>query len=124
MMSSSNDLVLGYSLDKWSGYGLRQPITTDVSSKTNSHILLSGMSGSGKSYALNLLMARICSRENKGVIYFADFKQDDQFAYLRKCPRYFPYDKTIEAVEIVYEIMQKRQSGDSDRFQVTLVIDE
>ena len=60
-----------------------------------------------------------------GRIYFADFKQDDQFIYMRKCPRYYPYDKTLEALEIVYEIMHKRQSGEDDsRDPITLIWDE
>lgn len=59
------------------------------------------------------------------VVYFADFKQDDSFAHLRGCPRYYPYDKTIDALEEVYEIMHMRQRGeDNSRHYVTLVWDE
>ena len=44
---------------------------------------------------------------------------------MRKCPRYYPYDKTLEALEIVYEIMHKRQSGEDDsRDPITLIWDE
>ncbi len=123
-MKNSN-LVLGYDFDKWYGYGAREPIITDISTQTNSHILLCGMSGSGKSHATNLLLARIAKAENNGIVYFADFKQDEQFSYLRSCPRYFPYNKSIEALEIVYGILKKRQSGDDkSRNPVTLIWDE
>ena len=125
MMSSDSNLVLGYDYDKWHGYGEKQPIITDISTKTNSHTLLCGMSGSGKSYALNLLFARICNAGIEGVVYFSDYKQDDQFTYLRNCPRYYPYNNSIEALEEVYGILHKRQSGeDKSRNPVTLIWDE
>lgn len=125
-MMMSSDLVLGYDFDKWYGYGVIQPIITDVSMKTNSHTLLCGMSGSGKSYATNILFAKTCQTgESEGTVYFADFKQDDQFEYLRKCPRYYPYNRSIEALEAVYEILHNRQSGeDQSRKQITLIWDE
>ena len=125
MMRNFDDLVLGYDYDKWYGYGEKQPIITDISTKTNSHILLCGMSGSGKSYALNLLFAKICNVRTGDIIYFADFKQDDNFTYLRGCPRYYPYNSSIEALEEVYRILHKRQSGeDKSRNPVTLIWDE
>lgn len=122
-MMMTFDLRLGYDFDKRYGYGIKEPVTTDISTKTNSHIILCGMSGSGKSYAENILIARIAKTE--GTVYFSDFKQDDSFEFLRKCPRYYPYDRTIEALEIVYDTFHKRQSGeDISRSPVTLVWDE
>lgn len=125
-MTKNYDLVLGYDYDSWYGYGMKQPIITDISTKTNSHLLLCGMSGSGKSYATNILFAKICNRDEvEHIVYFADFKQDDQFAYLRECPRYYPYNNSVEALETVYEILHKRQSGeDESRYPVTLIWDE
>lgn len=126
MMMSSDLLYLGYDFDKWYGYGEKEPIVVDVSTKMNSHIIICGMSGSGKSYATNILFAKICNAgENEGIIYFADFKQDDQFAYLRECSRYYPYNDSVEALEIVYEILHKRQSGeDNSRHPITFIWDE
>lgn len=125
-MTKNSDLILGYDFDKWYGYGEKYPIVTDISTKTNSHTILCGMSGSGKSYATNILFAKMChTEENGGTVYFADFKQDDQFAYLRGCPRYYPYKRSLEALETVYEILHKRQSGeDKSRKQITLIWDE
>ena len=56
-MMMSSDLVLGYDFDKWYGYGVKEPIVADISTKMNSHTLLCGMSGSGKSFATNILFA-------------------------------------------------------------------
>ena len=84
------------------------------------------MSGSGKSYLINQYLARICLRDGEdSIVYFADFKQDDSFSHLRGCPRYYPYDKTIEALDEVYDIMHKRQCGeDTSKYFVTLIWDE
>lgn len=125
-MTKNFDLVIGYDFDKWYGYEVKQPITADFSTKSNSHMILCGMSGSGKSYATNLLFAKITNvGDSKNKVYFADFKQDDQFSYLRQCPRYYPYSRSIEALEIVYDILHKRQSGeDKSRDSVTLIWDE
>lgn len=122
-MTMNSDLILGYDYDKWYGYGIKEPVITDISTKTNSHTLICGMSGSGKSYAESILLARIANTEGK--VLFSDFKQDDSFAFLRKCPRYYPYEKTIEALETVYDTLHKRQSGeDASRSPITLVWDE
>lgn len=128
-MMMSSELVLGYDFDKWYGYGVKEPIVTGVSTKTNSHTILCGMSGSGKSFATSILLAKIgstsCISGLQGKVYFADFKQDDQFSYLRKCPRYFPYNNSIQALEMVYDILHKRQSGeDKSKNPITLIWDE
>lgn len=76
---TSSDILLGYDYDKWYGYATKEPVLTDISVNTNSHTLICGMSGSGKSYLTNQLFARLsiqCGENSK--IYFADFKQDDR----------------------------------------------
>lgn len=126
MTIPSDELLIGYDYDAWYGYAEKVAINVDVSTKVNSHTLICGMSGSGKSYLTNQYLARICLHGGEdSVVYFADFKQDDSFAYLRECSRYYPYDKTIDALEEVYEIMHKRQCGeDTSRHYITLVWDE
>lgn len=125
-MMMNSKLVLGYDYDKWYGYGEKQPIITDISPKNNSSTILCGMSGSGKTYAESLLFAKICRAEKaEGIVYMADFKQDDSLSFLRGCPRYYPYNRSVEALEAVYEILHKRQSGeDKSRNPVTLIWDE
>ncbi|WP_437629398.1 hypothetical protein [Clostridium paraputrificum] len=125
-MMKASSILIGYDYDKWYGYGVKEAIKIDISTKTNSHILLCGMSGSGKSFMTNILFARLCLENgSEGQVYFADFKQDDQFSHLRNCPRYYPYDKSIEALNIVYEILHNRQSGkDESRHPITLIWDE
>lgn len=123
--TQSPQLVLGYDLDRWNFFGEKMAITTDISPHTNSHILLCGMSGSGKSYHENQALAKLALAEPDGEIYFGDYKQDDSFAYLHGCPRYYGYKDTLKALDIVHGRLLARQSGeDTSRNPVTLVWDE
>lgn len=126
MTISNGDLFIAYDYDTWYGFGEKKPVTIDASVKNNTHTIITGMSGSGKSFFTNQYIARnFLDGGNESKVYFADFKQDDSFAYLRDCPRYYPYDKTTEALDIVYDIMKKRQSGeDKSKNLIILVWDE
>lgn len=125
-MKTSSNIVLGYSYDDYYAYGIKTPIVTDVSSNTNTHSLICGMSGSGKSYYTNLFFARLCFLYGNNIqIYFADFKQDEAYKHLRGALNYFPYEKSLEALDIVYGILHGRQSGkDISRTPVVLIWDE
>lgn len=125
MMRNCDKITLAYDFDRWQGYGMKEPVTVDISPRSNSHILICGMSGSGKSFCENILLAKLIANINGSKCYFADYKQEDSFDYLRGCPRYYPYKRTLEALDSVYDILQKRQSGeDESRKPVTLVWDE
>lgn len=128
MMNCDNQppqLTLGYDLDRWRLFGEKVPIKIDLSPKTNSHILLCGMSGAGKSFHEQQIMCKLALAEPYGEIYFADYKQDDSFAYLRGCPRYYGYKNTLKALEAVHGRLLARQSGeDTSRNPITIIWDE
>lgn len=128
MMMNSKDkssLVLGYDLDYWNTYGEKRPISVDLSPQSNSHILICGMSGSGKSYLEQAVLAKLALAQPDGEIYFGDYKGDDSFSYLRGCPHYYSYKETLGALEIVHSRLLARQSGeDTSRNPVTLIWDE
>ncbi|MVB11980.1 hypothetical protein CAFE_27090 [Caprobacter fermentans] len=118
-------LTLGFDLDTWDGYGARVPITTDISLTTNSHILVCGMSGSGKSYYENALFSKLVLADPHGEFYFADYKSEDSFAYLRSCPHYYAYKNTLQALDAVYARLNARQSGEDESSNpITLIWDE
>lgn len=120
-------LTPGYGLDAWNEQKQKVPIKIDLSPKANSHILLCGMSGSGKSYMEHQLLARLilAERDWNGEYYFADYKGDDTFYYLQDCSRYFSYKDTLQALDIVHSRLLSRQSGqDSSRNPITLIWDE
>ena len=123
MMNS--DLVLGYDLEEWKYYGRKTKIKIDTSTDTNSHILICGKSRSGKSYFEKQLFARLIKAEPDGEFYFADYKRDKSFRCLRQCERYYCFDSTLDALDIVYGTMKKRQSGEDEASHwVTLIWDE
>lgn len=125
MIQKSDCLTLGYDWDKWYDFGVKEPISVDISSSANSHILICGMSGSGKSFCEQILFAKLALCHPEGHFYFADFKQDDQFSYLRGSKRYYPYKESLDALDLVYEKMHRRQLGEEkDRFPVTFIWDE
>lgn len=109
MIQKSDCLTLGYDWDKWYDFGVKEPISVDISSSANSHILICGMSGSGKSFCEQILFAKLALCHPEGHFYFADFKQDDQFSYLRGSKRYYPYKESLDALDLVYE----KCTGDS-----------
>ena len=123
-MTNSN-FSLGYDLDMWNDYGEKTPIITDISPDTNSHMLICGMSGSGKSYFETQLFSRLAKADPSGVFYFADYKGEDAFAYFHDCTRYYRFNRTLDGLETVYDILKARMSGeDNSRHPVTLIWDE
>lgn len=123
-MMKNTELLLGYDYDKWYGYGDKDKITIEISSEKNSHCLCVGKSGSGKSYYTVIMCARIASIDDLSQIYFADFKLDSTYSFLKGCPRYYSYFDSMQALSNVYEIMHQRQNGDTSRRPITLFIDE
>jgi hypothetical protein len=121
----ADTLTLGYDLYHWHDYGLKLPINADLSSSNNSHILICGMSGSGKSYAQLGYIAKMFLTQPDSEFWFADYKGDDNFGFLRSCPRYRSYHSTLEALDAVYDRLNARLSGEEENRQpVTLIWDE
>ena len=123
--NSDSVLSLGYDLDVWNNYGRKESIPIDLSPANNSHILICGMSGSGKSYFEHRLIGLLAKAEPDAEMYHADYKGDDTFAYLRDRPRVFTYKDTLKALDAVHDRLLARQSGeDKSRNPVTLIWDE
>jgi len=123
--NSKPKLTLGYDLDAWNGYGAKIPVTADVSQDTNSHTLLCGMSGSGKSYATQMHIAKLKQLQPNSEFYFADYKGEDAFHFLKSSLRYYSYKQTVNALDAVYDKLNARLSGeDSTRHPIILVWDE
>ena len=128
-----NTLTLGYDLDSWHNYGIKIPVTSDLSPATNSHMLINGMSGGGKSYALMGYFSKlVLAQHNEAYLpnfsseyYFSDYKADDSFSHLRGLPRYKSFKHTRENLDLVYSCLNARLSGeDKTRHPITLIWDE
>lgn len=125
MMESNSKLVLGYDLECWNNLGIKEPIVVDISRKANSHILINGLSGSGKSTLELQLLTKLILAEQNGEYYFADYKGDDMFEFLKGTPRYRTFKHTTELLDIVYNRLYDRMNGkDKTRHPITLIWDE
>lgn len=126
---TNSSLTLAYDYDKWYDWGIREAISIELSPSVNNHTLICGMSGSGKSFCVNTLFAKLArvdgKVDTKSEIYFADYKQDDSFSHLRGAARYYPYKESFKALDVVYEKLHKRQTNeDKERHPITLIWDE
>lgn len=124
-MMNSSKLLVAIDYNSWHLYGIKNYIPIDISEDINKHILLSGMSGSGKSFCLKIIIAKLLKCDMETRVYFADYKQDKAFKCFRMCHNYYPYLDTVEAIRKVYEILHDRQKGIEDSLNsVLLVVDE
>ena len=114
------NINLAYDLDIWQNLCIRTPIIVNFATGENTHVLVTGMSGSGKSYFELQLIAKLVKADPDMEIYFADYKGDDTFAFLHNCERYYFYKDTTNALNNVYDKLQKRMSGE-DKTRIKLL---
>lgn len=124
-MIKNCNLIVGYNLRIWEQFGEREDICIDNSSGENRHLILCGMSGSGKSYCLQAIFAKKYLANPDGEYVLLDFKRADSFEHLRSCKHYYSYEKTIEGFEYVYTRLRKRLLGeDTTKNDILCIWDE
>lgn len=67
------------------------------------HALITGSSGSGKSYALIFLIGALLQDDSTVDVYFCDFKNSEDFAFLEGYPHYYAGDDCYEGVMAYYD---------------------
>ena len=87
MTMEDKKMVFGYELDAFSRYGLAIPIKLGLAS--HCHALITGGSGSGKSYALLFLIGKLLQACPGISIYLCDFKNSGDFSFLEGCAHYY-----------------------------------
>lgn len=102
--------------------GIRYPIPWDFHQAP--HLLVFGSTGSGKTYAVKLLLARIGLHFPNAKVWICDYKNDD-FKDLAGCPRYYGFDQCARGLNDFFACFTARQSGkDQTRSFCLLVFDE
>lgn len=100
----------GYNKGILDSDSLRIPIQLEL--ETHCNLLLTGCSGSGKSYALLYLLGNVLKSYEDIEIYFCDFKNSFDFAFLEGYEHYFAgndcYDGIMAYYEAFSEARQKR----------------
>ena len=102
-------MILGYNLEKWQKYGLKYPI--EVCPEKYPHVLLTGASGSGKSYALKWILKNLVQSQ-KIELTFCNFKDSSDFRFLKECPncKYYVVDECINGFKSYYQAFKEDQS--------------
>lgn len=111
----------GYDLEIYNELDLKVPIRLPVT--THCHALITGASGTGKSYALLFLLGQLLKAEPDTAIYFCDFKNRD-FSFLNGYEHYYTGSDCYDGIMSYYDVFTKvRESGcHSKRF--LLICDE
>lgn len=89
------------------------------------HAICVGGTGSGKTYATLLALARLSLHVPDAQIYFCDYKGDDSFIDLYGSPRFWRFQDCRDGLSAFYQRFQDRQSGaDKSRNIILLYFDE
>lgn len=100
----------GYDMGVFTETGLKIPIELNLSEHCN--LLLTGCSGSGKSYALLYLLGSVLKSNKEIEICFCDFKNSLDFEFLQDYPHYYAgndcYNGIIQYYKSFCESREKR----------------
>lgn len=90
---------------------------------SNTHALLVGSTGSGKTVLGKLVCGRIANHLPHSKLAVLDYKGDD-YSFLEGCSRYYLYSAYSQGIEWVYQTLQARIQGDTDRTPIFALMDE
>ena len=94
-------MIYGYNMGIFTETGLKIPIQLNLSEHCN--LLLTGCSGSGKSYALLYLLGSVLKSNEDIEIFFCDFKNSYDFSFLEDYPHYYSGDNCYEGIIEYYK---------------------
>lgn len=117
----SKSVRVGYDLLAWEKYGKRLPIAVPI--QENPHWLICGSSGSGKSYFVLWLLRNLLREEiDNLVLYFCDFKNSDDFSFLRGYEHYYTGEDCARGLDEFYAEYQGVKSGETKDGKLRLVL--
>ncbi|HEM3438666.1 TPA: cell division protein FtsK [Streptococcus suis] len=89
------------------------------------HALLVGSSGSGKTYATKVFLARFAYTYPEATFLIGDYKADTDFAFLNGCKGFKRFDEVSELLTLGLKILENRQKGiDRSKEFVVICFDE
>ena len=115
-------MKLGYYLDLYYEMGKRIAITKPINS--HCHLLLTGGSGSGKSYALLYLLGNVLKECPEIIVYFCDFKQSAEFSFLSGYPHYYSGGACYQGIMDYYKKFQDIRKSGKVTSRYLLICDE
>lgn len=115
-------MQFGYDYFIWLNYQLKQVIQIEL--QTLLHLLLTGASGSGKSYALKYLIEKLLI--NSVELTFCNFKKSADFRFLENYANYFTYLDCANGLHEFYRKFKEAQDSETEfsgKFHI-LIFDE
>ena len=88
------------------------------------HALVTGSSGSGRSYALLYLLGMLLQESDDIEVYILDFKNSEDFEFLSGYKHYFKGDECYEGVMEYYEKFAERRRKRNSKKRMLLLYDE
>ncbi|HEM5110988.1 TPA: cell division protein FtsK [Streptococcus suis] len=89
------------------------------------HALLVGSSGSGKTYATKVFLARFAYTYPEATFLIGDYKADNDFTFLNGCKGFKRFEEVAELLTLTLSILENRQKGiDKSREFVMVCFDE
>lgn len=96
--------------ENYLNYGMQQYVEVEFTKAP--HWALSGITGSGKTYALKLLLARIAKDISDSMLTICDYKGDQDFDFLKEEERFYRFDRCQEGLNRFYEsFLETQQTG-------------
>lgn len=113
-------MIWGYK----TGTGGKLPVPIHLNISDYCHALVTGSTGSGKSYALLYLMGALLQSNPKTEVYFCDFKNSEDFAFMSGYSRYYAGDDCYMGIIKYYDsFCNSRRTGRNNRRKL-LIFDE
>ena len=123
--ANSSTLTLGIDYELWHEYA--QISSIDIDLRKVPHLLITGATGTGKSYALKFYIQQILAKHNLYELWFVDFKSSNDFCYLdiTNGVRYASGDSVVDVILDYYNMFWNAKEGIAcpSKSQI-LVIDE
>lgn len=100
-------MIIAYDYVVWLLYRLKMTLVMDL--RSHPSLLLTGSSGSGKSYALKYLLGKLLSHAVK--LYFCNFKRSEDFRFLEGYKDYYTYTACVDGLQAFYDTFKERQNS-------------
>lgn len=102
--------------------GYKEYVQWDTSSSP--HLAVAGVTGSGKSYCVSLLCAKVSKYITGSHLTVCDYKGDESLSYLSECERFFRFNACLDGLNSFYnKFLDVQRTGDRNGFHM-LVFDE
>ena len=89
------------------------------------HMVIFGVTGSGKTYLLKIILGRIAKHIPQSELLICDYKSDEDFSFLDGLPNFYRFDKCTEGLAYALKLLQDRQHGiTTERHFFGLIFDE